>query len=188
MEEIKTNLEKSLEEKIMQETEKELKHIKPLTDETREETKEEKKEHPFEKYPNLHHISEYQKTVTKEQLIANAKKACKASQEAKKRKKTFQELAQAILERSATDNVLAQSLGGDIDLLLDENGNIDKSMGSVILARMGIEAGSGNVKAAEYIRDSAGYKPRTDIQLESITDADRALMEKVQKRLEQQKD
>ena len=88
-----------------------------------------------------------------------------------------------MLERKMSDEYIANVLGGDCDGLKDENGNIDRTLNAIMTARMVQEANNGNVKAYEVVRDTSGNKPRTDVQIEQITDKDRALLDKVTKAL-----
>ena len=51
---------------------------------------------------------------------------------------------------------------------------------------MAAKAKAGDVKAAVFVRDSAGDKPadQMEITAEAVTDADRELMQNIQKRLQ----
>jgi hypothetical protein len=51
------------------------------------------------------------------------------------------------------------------------------------------KAKEGDLKAYEVMRDTAGQMPTKEVQLsaEIMTDADKALLEKVQKRLKEEK-
>jgi hypothetical protein len=55
------------------------------------------------------------------------------------------------------------------------------------MAAMYIQALRGNVKAAQFIRDTIGQAPITkqEISADITTEADRALMEKITKRLQE---
>ena len=55
-----------------------------------------------------------------------------------------------------------------------------------IAAAMAAKAKAGDVKAAVFVRDSAGDKPveQMEISTETVTDADRELMQNIQKRLQ----
>lgn len=106
----------------------------------------------------------------------------KASGVARRKKKTMQQMAQWLLEKNMSDEMIAETIA-DVSILMDENGEIDKSGNAVLMARMLQEATQGNVKAMELFRDTSGNKPTDKVQLETITDADRSMMEKVSKRL-----
>ena len=55
-----------------------------------------------------------------------------------------------------------------------------------IAIAMAAKAKAGDVKAAVFVRDSAGDKPadQMEITAEAVTDADRELMQNIQKRLQ----
>ena len=55
-----------------------------------------------------------------------------------------------------------------------------------IAVTMAAKAKAGDVKAAVFVRDSAGDKPadQMEITAEAMTDADRELMQNIQKRLQ----
>ncbi|MED9905277.1 MAG: hypothetical protein UFG06_13995 [Lachnospiraceae bacterium] len=109
-------------------------------------------------------------------------KGGKASVEAKKRKRDLREIAKALLAADMSDTQVAEILGTAQDLL-----DGDKSVGAVLTARMAQEAGKGNYKAYEVLRDTAGYKPKDQLEVDAvITDADRALLDKVAARLDTQ--
>ena len=56
-----------------------------------------------------------------------------------------------------------------------------------MIAKMIQTAMAGSFKAAEFVRDTAGYKPESkssiDLTGEIMTDADRSLIDKLSKRL-----
>lgn len=94
------------------------------------------------------------------------------------KKRTLNEIAKIILEKQLTTEK-ARTILGDYADLLEE-----KTLGEILTLRQAMEAESGNSKAYEVLRDTAGYKPieKQEIQAEIMTDNDRALLEKVAKR------
>lgn len=102
------------------------------------------------------------------------------SQESRKRnkeeKKNFNELAKALLDQVVSDKVIRETID-DPDMM------IDNTYGSLILAAMVQGAKNGSFKCAEFIRDTAGYKPKNEIELQAdiMTEADKALIEKALK-------
>lgn len=100
------------------------------------------------------------------------------AQENRDKKKNFNELAKAMLEQIASDKVINNTID-------DPNMMIDKSYGSLILAAMIQGAANGSFKCAEFIRDTAGYKPRNELEIDAniMSDQDRALLDKVNQRL-----
>jgi len=101
-------------------------------------------------------------------------------------KKTARESLQRMLSILATDEIIANA---DMDKALAERlrkENPDMTVYDVLNAAAIGRAISGNVKAAEYVRDTAGDKPteKIDITGQIMTDQDRALLENVQARLD----
>ena len=148
-----------------------------------EHTEQKQKYNPINNIPVESRQNNYLSNKTEEQRHNIAIQGGKASQEQRRRKRTMQEVASAMLERKMSDEYIANVLGGDCDGLKDENGNIDRTLNAIMTARMVQEANNGNVKAYEVVRDTSGNKPRTDVQIEQITDKDRALLDKVTKAL-----
>ena len=118
---------------------------------------------------------------TEEQQREIAKMGGKASGEARKKKRDMREVAKAILEHAMNDEQIDEVLGSSKDLL-----DGDKSVMAVLTARMVQEAGKGSYKHYETLRDTAGFKPKDEIGISAdiMTDADRELIEKVNRRLE----
>ena len=102
------------------------------------------------------------------------------AKENREAKKNFNELAKAMLELTMTDEQVTEIIGENAKNILP-----DQSVASVMLAKMIQGACEGSFKCAEFVRDSAGFKPRNEVELQAdvITDADRGLIEKLQKRL-----
>ncbi len=102
-----------------------------------------------------------------------------ASNKVQRDKRTLRELAQAMLQETATK--------ADIERLgLPE----DATKGAAILASMMKSAVENeNVKAAEYVRDTSGQAPTKEVKVSAdvMTDADRALVEKVKNRIDSNK-
>ena len=111
-------------------------------------------------------------------------KGGKASGEARRKKRDMREVAKAILEHAMNEAQIDEVLGSSKDLL--DGG---KSVMAVLTARMVQEAGKGSYKHYETIRDTAGFKPKDEIGISAdiMTDADRELIEKVNRRLEAKK-
>ena len=121
---------------------------------------------------------------TEEQQREIAKMGGKASGEARKKKRDMREVAKAILEHAMNEAQIDEVLGSSKDLL-----DGDKSVMAVLTARMVQEAGKGSYKHYETLRDTAGFKPKDEIGISAdiMTDADRELIEKVNRRLEAKK-
>ena len=111
-------------------------------------------------------------------------KGGKASGEARRKKRDMREVAKAILEHAMNEAQIDEVLGSSKDLL-----DGDKSVMAVLTARMVQEAGKGSYKHYETLRDTAGFKPKDEIGISAdiMTDADRELVEKVNRRLEAKK-
>ena len=137
-------------------------------------TEEEKRAARERSNANLMTPQEVNARKTPEERRESASKAGKASAEAKKRRKTAREIYEAMLSRPASDQVM-----GGLPDLPDGATNYD-----VMLARMMFSAQKGSVKAAQFVRDTAGDQPTTKVEADiGMTDGDRALLEKVAKRI-----
>lgn len=103
---------------------------------------------------------------------------------------------QANIHKQRSLNDIAKSMlnvelrKAQVDEILGDAANLiedDKSAGAVMIAKMIATACAGSFKAAEFVRDTAGYKPATrgelDISADIMTDADRSLLDKLQKRI-----
>ena len=115
--------------------------------------------------------------LTEEEQRTIASKGGKASGEARRKKKHMREIAQALLAHDMSEDQIEDVLGTAKDLL-----DGDKSVAAVLIARMIQEAAQGNYKAFETLRDTAGYKPREEVAVEGITEADRALLARIESR------
>lgn len=117
---------------------------------------------------------------TKEERQKLGALGAKKAKENRDAKKNFNELARAMLELTMTDDQITEIIGENAKNILP-----DQSVASVMLAKMIQGACEGSFKCAEFVRDSAGFKPRNEVELQAdvITDADRGLIEKLQKRL-----
>lgn len=115
--------------------------------------------------------------LTEEEQRIMASKGGKASGEARRKKKHMREIAQALLAHDMSEDQIEDVLGTAKDLL-----DGDKSVAAVLTARMIQEAAQGNYKAFEVLRDTAGYKPKDEVAVEGITDADRALLARIESR------
>ena len=100
----------------------------------------------------------------------------KKAKENRDQKKNFNELAKALLEMTVSDRVVKETLE-------DPDSMIDNSYGSLILAAMAQGAKNGSFKCAEFLRDTAGFKPKNEIEVSAdiMTDADRSLIDKALK-------
>ena len=101
-------------------------------------------------------------------------------------KKTAKQALERILSLRVDDDILAGAeLPEDIAKKLKRD-NPDATLYDLIQAVAVGRAVSGNVKAAEYVRDTFGDKPvdKVDISAEITTEADRALMQSIAERLE----
>jgi len=117
---------------------------------------------------------------TEEEKREIIKKSHEKAAENRENKKNFNELAKAMLEQVVSNKVISETLD-DTDMM------IDNTYGSLILAAMIQGAKNGSFKCAEFVRDTAGYKPESkssiDLTGEIMTDADRSLIDKLSKRL-----
>jgi hypothetical protein len=110
-------------------------------------------------------------------IIAKANESKRANNE---RKRNLKEIAKALLEYSTGERQKKQTLGENY---AETFGELETN-GEVMLARMILGAMDGSFKCAEFVRDTAGEKPKNEVEVSAdlITDADRALIEKLEKR------
>lgn len=101
--------------------------------------------------PNEENLVPLNKRTKKEQRKI-AQQGGIASGEARRRKKTMREAAQLLLSLPPTDGVKKKLQGFDID-------QEDLNNQTVLLAAMLREAFNGDVKAAAFVRDTAGENP-----------------------------
>ena len=123
--------------------------------------------------------------ITFDKLSADDhKKLCslggKKTQEKINKQRTLNDIAKTMLSVELTESSIQEILGDSIQLIGD-----DKSSGAVMIAKMIQQACAGSFKAAEFVRDTAGYKPKNDIEITAdiMTDEDRSLIDKLNKRL-----
>jgi hypothetical protein len=109
-------------------------------------------------------------------------KGGKTRWEKERNKKTLNDIAKELLDRTMSDEAIDEILGKSKEILGDDN-----TVSAVMMVKMIQTAMAGSFKAAEFVRDTAGYKPESrsslDISADIMTDADRSLLEKIDKRL-----
>ena len=115
-----------------------------------------------------------------EEANAIRRKGAQAVHDKHKEADTMNEIAKRMLAVDMSEDVIEQILGKAKELLGE-----DRSASAVIIARMIQEACAGSFKAAEFVRDTAGYKPKNEMEISAdiITEEDRSLIEKLNKRL-----
>ena len=125
---------------------------------------------------NLMPIDEVNKRCTREEIKERCSKAGKISAQKKRDKRTLKEIVLDILSSEAPEE--------DIKKYGLPEGTSNSVVMTVAAAR---KAKEGDLKAYEVMRDTAGQMPTKEVQLsaEIMTDADKALLEKVQKRLKE---
>lgn len=125
-------------------------------------------------------------TVTKEEQKRITSAGGKASVEARRKKKSIQEVCNVLLSMPVTQEMVDKYLDKSIKLDIPEGA----TMYDLMAARMAQEALVGNVKAFEAVRDSAGDKP-TDKVVQDVaimTEKDKELMAIVAARIASGKD
>lgn len=70
-----------------------------------------------------------------------------------------------------------------IDIFLKKVDKDGKTMQEKIVEAMGLKAMDGCVGAAEFIRDTVGEKPTDNVNVDMMTEGDKALLQKVLKRM-----
>ena len=112
---------------------------------------------PIEDYPNLIPNS----SRTPEELRAQTSKAGRASGEARRRLRTFREVARVILDSPETDP--------DVLELLRLIGLEGTKRDALTLAQI-TKAGKGDTDAFRIIRDTIGEKPAEQVELGGMAD------------------
>lgn len=111
----------------------------------------------------------------------------KASVEAQKKRRTIKEIYNDLLQQpDSVEGLEDEELAQTVQEMARERGKPVTLYESIAVA-MAAKAKAGDVKAAVFVRDSAGDKPadQMEITAETITDADRRLMDNLSKRLAQ---
>lgn len=104
----------------------------------------------------------------------------KASGEARRKKKDLKERCRILLEMVPKQDLIAKSLGENAEL--PEGAD----MYDLIMAKMmQVASLDGNVKAAEFVRDSAGDKPtdKSEVTASVMTEKDIELMQIIERRM-----
>ena len=121
-------------------------------------------------------------TLPKEEALKIQKKGGIVSGKKIHKKATLNDIAKNMLDVELSESNIDEILGKARELLGDQ-----KSAGAVMIAKMIQTAYAGSFKAAEFVRDTAGYKPAAkselDISADIITAEDRSLIDKLNKRL-----
>ena len=120
------------------------------------------------------------KERTKDERLAIIAKANESKRANNEKKRNLKEIAKALLECSTGERQKKQILGENY---AETFGELETN-GEVMLARMILGAMDGSFKCAEFVRDTAGEKPKNEVEVSAdiMTDADRALIEKLEKR------
>lgn len=94
--------------------------------------------------------------------------------------RSLNDIAKRMLNSVLTESQITEILGDSKNLIGE-----DKTAGSVMIAKMIQTAMAGSFKAAEFVRDTAGYKPKNEVEVSAdiMTDEDRSLIDKLNKRL-----
>ena len=110
----------------------------------------------------------------RKEIVSKAHQKARENREAKK---NINELAKAMLEQTVSEDQIRAVLGDNTTMLLDN------SVASVMLGAMIKSALNGSFKAFEAVRDTAGYKPKNEIELNAdiMTESDKALIDKALK-------
>ena len=107
-------------------------------------------------------------------------KGGKTRWEKERNKRTINDIAKELLDRTMSDDSIDEILGKSKEILGEDN-----TVSAVMIAKMIQQAMAGSFKCAEFVRDTAGYKPKNevDISADIMTDEDRSLIDKLNKRL-----
>ena len=130
---------------------------------------------------NLMDIREVNARRTPEQRREIARKAGQASAAARAERKNIRQICDELLSREAPEAFLAKVF--DPDNMPEKGATVYEA----IVAQMAQQAAAGNVRAATFIRDSAGDMPTNKVQTDvSMTEADRKLLANIAERIKKQ--
>lgn len=119
----------------------------------------------------------YNERLTPEQRRESARRAGKASAQKKKDMRTLREIALEMLAAEARPEVLEQY-------------NLPEGTSNAVamIAAAAVKAQAGDVRAQEYLRDTAGQMPTKEVQVsaEVFTEANKALLDKVAERIKKE--
>ena len=134
---------------------------------------EKKKAHP-NSLKNLMPIEEVNKRCTREEIKARCSKAGKISAQKKRDTRTLKEIALQLMSEEARPE--------DIKKYGLPEGS---SNALVMMAAAARKAYEGDIKAQEYMRDTAGQMPTKEVNLSAdiVTEADKKLIDKVAARI-----
>lgn len=110
----------------------------------------------------------------------------RASAESQAKRRTIREIYSDLLQQpDSVKGLEDQELAERVQEMAQQRGK-PVTVYEAIAAAMAAKAKAGDVKAAVFVRDSAGDKPADQVELtaETMTDADRELLANVQKRLQ----
>ena len=110
----------------------------------------------------------------------------KASVEAQKKRRTIKEIYNDLLQQpDSVEGLEDQELAQAVQEMAQQRGKPLTVYDSIAIA-MAAKAKAGDVKAAVFVRDSAGDKPVDQVQQvgEVLSDEDRLLMQRVAERME----
>ena len=121
-------------------------------------------------------IQEVNSRRTREQHSRDSSKAGKISAQKKRDTRTMKEILLQLLSEPAPEEEIKR-----YNLPEGASNNL------VILAAAAKKAQDGDIRAGEFIRDTAGQMPTKEINLAAdiITDADRKLLDKVSERIKE---
>lgn len=126
------------------------------------------------------------KETTPERRRAIQQAGARASAEAQKRKRTIKEIYNDLLQQpDSLEGIEDEELAGRVQQAAQQAGR-SVTLYEAIAVAMAAKAKAGDVKAAVFVRDSAGDKPAdaVEISAETITEADRRMLQNIQARLQ----
>lgn len=137
---------------------------------------EKKPKHP-NSLKNLMPIQEVNARKTPEERKESARKAGKASGQAKRDTRTMKEILLQLLSEPAPEEEVKK-----YDLPEGSSNNL------VIMAAAAKKAKDGDIRAGEFVRDTIGQMPTKEVQVsaEVFTEANKALLDKVAERIKKE--
>ena len=124
-------------------------------------------------------------TLSPEERTEISTKGGKARAQQRRDQKNLRETALTLLNTKISREQATNLIGNDADLISDS----DLTMQAILTVRaMRAVLDDGNIKGAEFLRDTSGQRPKDEIQIDGsviMTDSDRRLLENIKKRLQE---
>lgn len=121
----------------------------------------------------------------KDRLREITSKGGKATQECLRKARSFKDVCNIALSTRVSKEKAKTFLGDDVDMIVFDDDNMT-DMQTVLSIRALRLSADGNCRYLDFVRDTSGQKPTDTVDVNTnliMTDADRALMDKINARI-----